>query len=188
VKLVQVYNGEKTEYFAHRAILCNSSTYFKKALTGKFRVGYPHDLSGCQIRHRGKECLEDKMGMYGDDPRVFETMLKFIYTSFYNTKGIQQIAAGDETKEMLFIVRIGHLADKYDVQRLLIPATKHLNEKASLFVYALLGIKQLVAVVQAHYDGCRLSGFVIGKCIVEAVNSYNRNLKTYDSRKELIRK
>jgi hypothetical protein len=38
IKIIQICDGERTEYFAHKAILANQAAWFAGAFAGHFKV------------------------------------------------------------------------------------------------------------------------------------------------------
>lgn len=87
MKLIQICDGKKTEYYAHRAVLCNQSTYFQKAFKGHFRASTCSKQ--CQnYSNEMQEAKEPNMKLYDDNPAHFKFALKFMYTLDYDVSTV----------------------------------------------------------------------------------------------------
>ncbi|USP78078.1 hypothetical protein yc1106_05352 [Curvularia clavata] len=139
ITIRQTFQGKHREYLAHKAVLCNHSGWFMRALTGNF-----------------KESAENTIEVHDDNPEAFEAMMYF----FYHMDFDKQSGLFDKTRnprslieELTDIVDCYSLADKYDAGPFLDALLERFKQVTAPFSGNLTenNIKMLV---HAHYPYC----------------------------------
>lgn len=104
-----IVGGEQATFYVYRNVICNSSPFFKAALSGTF-----------------KEAGEGKVVLPEDDPEVFEQFLQWIYTKAYNLPPLANISSENLCKQSWQYVRLYVFAEKTQVQLLKDHILRHL--------------------------------------------------------------
>ena len=129
------------------------------------------------------------MDIHDDDPVLFETLLKYIYTREYEKDAVATLASGDSIQELLVLEQIYALADKYEVA--IIHELIAQDARPKLLALKKEDVKHLNKIVSSHYDDTTITdsplGGVIATHIVEscvhfmAEDSCMQLVKTYSS-------
>ncbi|MCJ1245142.1 hypothetical protein MMC30_002343 [Trapelia coarctata] len=85
----------------HRAIICSQSKYFTGICDGDFKKSH-----------------ENKIDLQGDDPKLVEQMVLFLYTARYPAPLVEKKQRAEQ--DLITDARLYALADKFDI-----PALKH---------------------------------------------------------------
>ena len=157
IKILQVFNGETKEYYAHKQILINQSEYFLKAFTGNF-----------------KEATENTMTLEDDDPIYFEMMLKFICTTSLHVPKTSTLTNDDPRKTVDLLLGIYKVADKYAVTDMLLVISNKLSDALQGFSW-LCGVpryQKFEEIIEAYYQDCPSSNTLPGLAIAHATLKY----------------
>ncbi|KAF2123120.1 BTB/POZ protein [Lophiotrema nucula] len=127
ITIRQICDGKVKEYPAHKAVLCNHSNWFKKALTGQF-----------------KEASHPTIEVHDDNPNRFAIMLEHLYTLQYSNKD------SSYTVHSGCLVPIGvyALADKYDIPTLKALAAQEFGKNSP----SLIMTSDVEQIVKSHYQ------------------------------------
>ncbi|KAF2123011.1 hypothetical protein BDV96DRAFT_681599 [Lophiotrema nucula] len=165
VKLLQTSsNGQTIEYYAHRAILCESSGYFMTAFTSQF-----------------KEATEPAMELKDDDQNLFRVMLEYAYSHKYNGESIQDSEDGSSLGNLLAIIRLYSLAEKYDLPGLREATADHFQSSCSY-----PSPEDWVKIVRLYYEVCIKVDGPMGRKVAHSIYRFSIFAKT-DIFKELVK-
>lgn len=104
-----IVGEEQASFYVYRNVICNSSPFFKAALSGTF-----------------KEADESKVVLPEDDPEVFEQFLQWIYTKAYNLSPLANASSENVCKQSWQYIRLYVFADKTQVEPLKDHILRHL--------------------------------------------------------------
>ncbi|KAF2123010.1 hypothetical protein BDV96DRAFT_639561 [Lophiotrema nucula] len=165
VKIKQSKGDAVKEYHAHKAILRSQSNYFRKAFTGSFK-----EATSCEIE------------LHEDDLDSFEYALKFIYTLHYDR---EDLGAGDKKKQLLALIGLYAIADKYDIFRLFAPL-------AVDFRTILTSLQDpnghiITVVIGNYYDICAKFESEMGVILVSAILKKHQTVTKKDEFRALLK-
>ncbi|KAF3009938.1 hypothetical protein E8E13_011078 [Curvularia kusanoi] len=164
IVIKQIYKGKAREYYAHKAILCVESSYFRKAFTGNF-----------------KESHEAVMEIHDDDPDHFELLLKYVYTYSYDETAVDELSGGDTEKRLLIPIGIHAVADKYDIPCIAEAIAQDLRKRVSV-----IDDKLLNNLLDAHYATAAIAGGPVGEVLTAWVLKAGRTLTTTEKYKQQV--
>jgi hypothetical protein len=124
-----------------------------------------------------QEAGEPTTELHDDDPDHFEFAHKFICSLAYDSKEVE-IKSGnsDKPEEAKFITGVYTVEDKYNIWRLLQPATDHLGEALKVTPTK----EVLESAIRAHYIPCSTPGSIAGKVVASTTIRYFRELVRTD--------
>lgn len=139
ITIRQTFQGKHKEYAAHKAVLCNHSGWFMRALTGNF-----------------KESSEKIIEVHDDNPESFEAMMYFFYhVDFDKHSDLFDKTSNPKAiiEELTDIVDCHSLADKYEARPFMDALLERFKQMNAPFSGILTG-DNIQMLVDAHYPYC----------------------------------
>ncbi|KAF2867727.1 BTB/POZ protein, partial [Massariosphaeria phaeospora] len=153
ITIRQIHNGVTKEYHGHKAVLCNHSTFFRKAFNGNF-----------------KESTDHVIELHDDDPYCFETMMRYLYTfNWEEPKTEAWKPRSNLGRGALTAIGVYSLADKYDIEALRKSALRQLSVAARNVAREPLSWMDFDMIIKTYYPSCDQVGSDIGLEIAAAV-------------------